>query len=288
MTKIKTGGLSKDWSVVVTPKTKLFDFRIKQILTYQDLLKLLIRRDIVVKYKQTVLGPLWLLIQPILTTAMFVIIFSRLAKLSTNNLPPVLFYLSGTVLWTFVADCIRNNSDSFKQNENIFSKVYFPRVVVPIATTGTVFFQFCVQFVLFLCFVIYYYLTGYSFTWNSTLLLLPVLILITALFGLGTGLILSSLTYKYRDFQFLIAFGIQLAMYATPIIYPLSSAPDSLKTILLLNPVTALVEAFRHILLNAGELSWNGLIYSGITSGIIFLLGLLIFNKTERNFMDTV
>ncbi|MGB3774932.1 MAG: ABC transporter permease [Leeuwenhoekiella sp.] len=277
-----------DWDIQVDARSKLFKFRLGQILSYKDLMILMVRRDLIVNYKQTILGPLWLVVRPILTTFIFTIVFSRLAKLPTDGIPPKLFYLSGTVFWAFISECILSNSDSFKTNADLFSKVYFPRAVVPIATTFKVFFQFVIQFALLLLVIGWYAFTGYNFEWGISLLLFPFLILFSALFALGVGMILSSLTYKYRDLQLLVSFAVSLAMYVTPIVYPLSIAPESLRWLMLVNPLTSLVEAFRAIFLNAGILSTGGLLYSAISATLIFMLGLVIFNRTEKNFMDTV
>ncbi|WP_031428586.1 ABC transporter permease [Flavimarina sp. Hel_I_48] len=276
------------WDIEVNAHTKLFTFKLGKILEYKDLMVLMVRRDLIVNYKQTILGPLWLIIRPILTTFIFTIVFSNLAKLSTDGIPPKLFYLSGTVFWAFISECILSNSDSFKTNANLFSKVYFPRAVVPIATTFKVFFQFLIQFIMLLAAIGWYAFTGYDFDWGVSLLLFPFLMLFSGIFALGIGLILSSLTYKYRDLQLLVAFAVSLAMYVTPIVYPLSIAPESLRWIMLINPLTSIVEAFRAIFLNAGIISVGGLIYSVVCSVVVFLLGLVIFNRTEKNFMDTV
>lgn len=276
------------WDIEVTAKSKLLKLKLSQIWQYKDLMLLMVRRDIIVNYKQTILGPLWLIIRPILTTFIFTIIFSKLAKLSTDGIPPILFYLSGNIFWAFVSECITSNADSFKTNSDLFSKVYFPRAVVPIATTFKVLFQFIIQLALLLLVIAYYTFTGYHFNWGSNLLLFPAIMLFTGLFSLGIGMILSSFTYKYRDLQLLVAFGVQLAMYVTPIVYPLSSAPADFRWIIMINPLTSFVESFRAIFLDAGVISYLGLAYSAIAATLLFLFGLIIFNRTEKNFMDTV
>ncbi|BAO55398.1 ABC transporter permease [Nonlabens marinus] len=279
---------SGKWDIEVDSRQRVFQHKIPEILKYKDLLILLVRRDIVINYKQTILGPLWLIIKPLITSAIYVVVFNRLAKLSTDNIPPILFQMAGVVLWSFIAETIKINSDCFKLNADIFSKVYFPRAVVPLANTLNTFFQFGIQFVLFLGFILFYYVKGYQFGWDLTLLLFPVLILICAMFSLGIGMIVSSFTYKYRDLQLLLTFAVQLAMYATPVIYPLSTAPPSLRWVLLMNPMTAVLEAFRNIFLNSGFLSYQNLLISAIVSFLLFITGLFIFNRTEKNFMDTV
>lgn len=276
------------WDIEVDSKSKLFKLKLGQILSYKDLMMLMVRRDLIVNYKQTILGPVWLIIKPILATFIFTIIFSRVAKLSTDGIPPILFYLSGTVFWAFISECILNNSDSFKTNADLFSKVYFPRVVVPIATTFKVLFQFVIQFVLLLFVIAWYAYTGHDFDWGFSVLLFPFIIMFTALFALGVGMILSSFTYKYRDLQLLVSFAVSLAMYVTPIVYPLSIAPEKLRWIMLINPLTSFVEGFRLIFLNSGIVSLGGMAYSIVCSVVVFLIGLIIFNRTEKNFMDTV
>ena len=288
MAKSTSAQTGPHWDIEVDAKSKLFKFKLGQILGYKDLMFLMVRRDLIVNYKQTILGPIWLLIKPILATFIFTIIFTRVAKLSTDGIPPILFYLSGTIFWSFISECILNNSDSFKTNSDLFSKVYFPRAVVPIATTFKVLFQFGIQFVLLLFVIAWYAFTGSDFDWGLSILLFPFLMLFTALFALGVGMILSSFTYKYRDLQLLVSFAVSLAMYVTPIVYPLSIAPEELRWIMVLNPLTSFVEGFRLIFLNSGIVSIAGLAYSTVCSVVVFLVGLVIFNRTEKNFMDTV
>jgi len=276
------------WTLVVTPESEWFELNLSQIWRYRDLLLLFLKRDIVTIYKQTILGPLWFLIQPILTTLIFTVIFGNIAKISTEGMPPLLFYFSGIILWNYFADCIRKTSDTFKKNENIFGKVYFPRVIVPLSIIFSNLIKFLIQFLLFICIIIYFFYNGVSVNINYSILLLPVLIFITAILSLGCGMILSSLTTKYRDLNFLIGFGIQLAMYATPVIYPLSEAPLKYRVFILANPMSATIETFRYIFLGAGSFNIMNLSYSLFFSIVIFFLGLIIFNRTEKTFMDTV
>lgn len=276
------------WTLVVTPKSSWLNLNLKQIWRYRDLLILFLRRDIVTVYKQTILGPLWFIIQPVLTTLIFTVIFGNLAKLSTDGVPPVLFYLSGIIVWNYFADCIRSTADSFKANENIFGKVYFPRVIVPLSTVLSNLVKFGIQFLLFLIVLLYFSSNLDVEQMGKKLLLFPFIIFLIAGLSLGVGMIISSLTTKYRDLSFLISFGIQLAMYATPVIYPLSEAPEKYKTFILANPMSAIVETFRHIFLGTGDLNFYNLFYSLSFTLIILFLGLIVFNRTEKTFMDTV
>jgi len=276
------------WTLVVTPKSSWLNLNLKQIWRYRDLLILFLRRDIVTVYKQTILGPLWFIIQPVLTTLIFTVIFGNLAKISTDGVPPVLFYLSGIIVWNYFADCIRSTADSFKANENIFGKVYFPRVIVPLSTVLSNLVKFGIQFLLFLIVLLYFSSNLHVEQMGMKLLLFPFIIFLIAGLSLGVGMIISSLTTKYRDLSFLISFGIQLAMYATPVIYPLSEAPEKYKTFILANPMSAIVETFRHIFLGTGDLNFYNLFYSLSFTLIILFLGLIVFNRTEKTFMDTV
>ena len=223
---------SEPWSLVVTPKSQWFNLNLQEIWRYRDLLLLFLRRDVVTVYKQTILGPLWFIIQPVLTTIIFTVIFGNVAKIPTDGLPPLLFYLSGIIVWNYFSDCVRTTSDAFKKNQNIFGKVYFPRVIVPLSTVLSNLVKFGVQFFLFLGFLFYYSFQLELPSLGFSLLLFPLLVLIAAGLSLGFGMIISSLTTKYRDFTFLVSFGIQLAMYATPVIYPLSEAPEKYKILI--------------------------------------------------------
>ncbi len=272
----------------ITPKDKLFDHRLNEIWKFRDLLMLFVHRDFVAIYKQTILGPLWFFIQPLLTTMVFTVIFGKVAKLSTDGLPAILFYLAGVTAWNYFAECFRKTSNSFTLNAHIFGKVYFPRVIVPLSITITNLITFSIQFILFLCFMFYFMYSGADVHPNVYISLFPLLIILMGIMGLGFGMLVSALTTKYRDLQMLVAFGIQLLMYATPIIYPVSSIPDKYRWIIEVNPMTSVIETFRYAFLGAGGFSWNGLLYSLIFTICIFFFGLLIFNNTEKNFMDTV
>ena len=249
---------------------------------------LLVRRDFVSFYKQTVFGPLWFFIQPIFTTIIFTVIFSRLARISTEGTPPALFYLTGTVAWNYFADCLTKTSTVFRDNAGIFGKVYFPRLIMPLSIVISNLVKFSVQFLLFVIMMAWYVFKGNNVHPNAAVVLFPVIIILMAMLGLGIGLIVTALTIKYRDLAFLVAFGVQLVMYATPVIYPLSAVPAKYKPVIALNPLAGLIETFRYGFLGTGHFYKNAFIYSVIASIITFLVGLVVFNKVEKNFVDTV
>jgi lipopolysaccharide transport system permease protein len=277
-----------EYQYAITPKDKFLDLRLKDIWQYRDLLVLFVRRDFVATYKQTILGPIWFIIQPLLTTIVFTIVFGNIAKLSTDGLPPMLFYLAGVTSWNYFAECLKKSADTFTANAGIFGKVYFPRIIVPLSITITSIITFGIQLTLFLGFLAYYLFMGAPIAPNWYICILPLLVLTMGLMGLGFGLYLTSMTTKYRDFKFLVAFGVQLLMYATPVIYPVSEVPEKYQWIILANPMTSIIETFRYAFLGAGNMSWSGLAYSVGFTLVLFISGLLLFNKTEKNFMDTV
>lgn len=277
------------WDLEIAPQRSLLDIPWKDIWRYRDLLMLFVRRDFVSQFKQTILGPTWFFIQPILTTVVFMVVFTGIAEIPTDGVPPTLFYLSGLVGWNYFADCLNKTSNTFIGNANIFGKVYFPRIVVPISIVLSNLMRFGVQFMLFLAVWLYYLVTTDQIFITIYILLVPIAIINIGLIGLGLGMIVSSLTTKYRDLTFLIAFGVQLLMYATPVIYPLSQAGEG--TILLLikaNPLTPLIESFRQGFMGQGVVDWNLWIYSIVFMLITLALGTVIFNKVEKDFMDTV
>jgi lipopolysaccharide transport system permease protein len=273
---------------IITPRKSLFDLQLKEVFFYRDLLVLFVKRDIVITYKQTILGPLWFFIQPILTTLMFLVVFKNIAGISTDNIPPVVFYMAGLTMWNYFSESLKLTSDTFFKNANIFGKVYFPRIIMPLSVVLSNLVKFIIQFILFLFVYMYYYTTTSSLHPNFTIFLLPFYIIIIAFLSLSFGLAISALTTKYRDLTFLIQFGIQLWMYATPVIYPISKIPEKYKAYILLNPVTSLIEAFKYSFTGAGSFSISGLIYSSIFALVFFLISLAIFNRTEKTFMDTV
>jgi lipopolysaccharide transport system permease protein len=278
----------EDWTMIIRPQRSLFDLRLGELWHYKDLVALFVRRDFVSVYKQTILGPLWYLIQPLMTTITFTIIFGNFAKLPTDGLPDFLFYMSGTVIWTYFASCLTKTSETFTSNAGLFGKVYFPRLAVPVSILFSNLVAFVIQFALFLAFMLYFALTGVELHPNAWILLTPVLILMMAGLGLGFGIIISSLTTKYRDLRFLVSFGVSLLMYATPVIYPVSSVPERFQWLILANPMTPIVETFRYAFLGAGTVNLLQLLYSfGFMLATVFV-GAVIFNRVEQTFMDTV
>jgi lipopolysaccharide transport system permease protein len=278
----------KEWDLTIEPQTSLFQLNLKDVWRYRDLLWMFVKRDFVSFYKQTILGPLWFFIQPLFTTIIYTFIFGGLANLSTDGLPQPLFYMAGITAWNYFADCITKTSTVFKDNANIFGKVYFPRLIMPLSIVASNLVRFGVQMILLFMMMGYYALHNASFTITYAILLFPVLVMLMALLGLGLGLIITALTTKYRDLAFLVTFGIQLLMYTTTVIYPLSSAPEKYKTLISLNPMTGIIEAFRYAFLGQGQISINTLGYSTLFTILVMVLGILIFNKTEKTFVDTV
>lgn len=276
---------------VITPRRNLLDIDLKGLWRYRDLYVMYIRRDIVTKYKQTILGPLWYVIQPVFTTLMYMFVFGGLAGISTDGAPQPLFYMAGILLWNYFSETFTLCSDIFSANANVFGKVYFPRLVVPLSTATSNLLKMFIQLLLFIVIYIYYrFFTegGQLLTINFSLLFFPFLILLLALHSMSWGLIISSWTTKYRDLKFLVQFGIQLFMYATPVIYPLSVAPEKYRDIIALNPLTPIFEAFRYSCLGCGALDWGGLLYSTLFMLGSLFLSVVIFSRTERDFMDTV
>lgn len=279
----------EQWDSIIEPKHSLLSLNFKEVWKYRDLLMMFVKRDFVTFYKQTILGPIWFFMQPIFTSLTYVIIFGRIAGLSTDGLPQILFYLSGVTAWNYFSDCLNKVSTVFKDNQAIFGKVYFPRIVTPLAIVTSNLMKFGIQFGLFLVFLMYYlFFTDTNINVQPEALLTPIFILIMAALGLGLGMIITSMTTKYRDLVFLLTFGIQLLMYATPVIYPLSTIPESYQWLLKLNPMTGILEGFRYGFLGQGSFTWELLAYSGGVTTLLFLIGTIIFNKTEKNFMDTV
>jgi lipopolysaccharide transport system permease protein len=287
--KDSTESESQTWDLEIKPRNSVFDLHLKDVWAYRDLLWLLVRRDFVSFYKQTIFGPLWFFIQPIFTTITYTFIFSNLAKISTNDAPPTLFYMAGTVAWNYFSDSLTKTSTVFKDNAPIFGKVYFPRLIMPISIVFSNLVKFGVQFILFIILLVYYIPNAhYKIQPNLYVLLFPVVILLMAILGLGIGLIITALTTKYRDLAFVVTFGIQLLMYATPVIYPLSAAPPKFRHIIALNPMSGLIETFRYGFLGTGRFYPDAFIYSVVASVVVFIIGLIVFNKVEKNFVDTV
>lgn len=282
--------MSNEWTTVIKPKKKWLDVDLKGIWRYRDLYVMYIKRDIVTKYKQTILGPLWYVIQPIFTTIMYMFVFGGLAGISTDGAPQPLFYMAGIVLWGYFNESFTVSNSVFSTNANVFGKVYFPRLIVPLSGITSSLLKMLIQLGLFIIVYIYYYLTlkNNTLSPNWSLLLFPFYIFLIGFHAMSWGLIISSLTTKYRDLKFLVQFGLQLFMYATPVIYPLSAAPEKYKAILELNPLTPIFEAFKYGCLGCGSLDWVGLLYSTIFLCITLFLGVIVFTRVERNFMDTI
>ena len=279
---------SEDWSLVIKGQTSLFDLKFHDLWQYRDLLLMFVKRDFVSFYKQTVLGPLWFFIQPIFTTIVFVFVFGNLAGISTDGLPQYLFYLSGITAWNYFSDCLSKTSTVFRDNAAIFGKVYFPRLIMPLSIIVSNLIRFAVQLMLLIFMMIYFGIRGDDFHITYALFFFPLLVVLMALLGLGSGLIITAMTTKYRDLTFLVTFGVQLLMYGTTVIYPLSAAPIKYKWIIELNPMTGIIEAFRFAFLGKGEFTVWSISYSTIVSLIVLFLGIIIFNKTEKNFVDTI
>lgn len=278
----------EDWTLVIKGHSSLFDIKFNDLWRYRDLLLMFVKRDFVSFYKQTVLGPLWFFIQPIFTTLVFTFVFGNLAKISTDGLPQQLFYLSGITAWNYFSDCLTKTSTVFKDNAAIFGKVYFPRLIMPLSIVASNLVRFGVQLVLFLTMMAYFGIQGANFHVTYAIFIFPLLVILMALLGLGLGLIITAMTTKYRDLSFLVTFGVQLLMYGTTVIYPLSAAPEKYKKIIELNPMTGIIEAFRFAFLGKGEFTVWSIGYSALVTIIVLFLGIVIFNKTEKNFVDTI
>lgn len=277
------------WTEIITPQHHWWDIRLGEIWQYRDLIYIFIKRDIVAVYKQTLLGPLWFFLSPIFTVLTFTLVFNKIAHIPTDEIPAPLFYMAGITFWNYFSGAFQSTSGTFIQNASIFGKVYFPRMTVPISVVLSNLIKFFIQFTLFLLVLCYYiFFTDYQVKVTIYVLLFPLLLVIMALMALSLGIIISALTTKYRDFTFFIAFGVTLLMYASPVIYPLSAIPDLYKPFLEINPVVPLMELFRLGFLGTGTLSWPALIYSGVVSLVLLVVGLILFNRTEKTFMDTV
>jgi lipopolysaccharide transport system permease protein len=273
----------------IRPSESLWKIDIGEIWRYRDLIELFVRRNIVVQYKQTILGPLWYLIQPVLTVIMNMVVFGGIAKMSTDGMPQALFYLAGNICWFYFADCLNQCSNTFTANQQMFGKVYFPRLVVPIAVVISNLLRFVIQMGLFVALYIYFFFNGAGVSVNWTVLLTPIFVIVMAGLGLGFGILISSMTTKYRDLTILFTFVVHLWMYATPIVYPLSMVPNgTLRMLILTNPMTAIIEAFKYATLGQGFFSWWAIGYSFLFMCVQLLFSVVIFNKVQRNFMDTV
>ena len=278
------------WDTIITPNRGWFELHLNDIWQYRDLLWLFVKRDFTTLYKQTILGPIWFFIQPLLSTIVFTIIFNRIAGIPPDGIPPFLFYMSGIIAWNYFSNCLTSTSGTFTANAGLFGKVYFPRIIVPLSKVISGLSRLAIQVVMFLGFYVYFLIIGnqhirFSF---QAFLLMPLMIIQMAMLGQGLGMIISSLTTKYRDLSHLVSFGVQLLMYASPIVYPLSVVPEKYRIFIIANPMTPVIEGFRQAFIGKGHLDFNMLIYSIIFTLITFILGLLIFNKVEQSFIDTV
>lgn len=281
----------QDWDIEITAENKVLSFGLKDVWHYRDLLVLLVRRDFVSFYKQTILGPIWFFVQPVVTILIYTLIFGTLAGIPVDGIPKPLFYLAGTIIWNYFADCITKTSTVFKDNAAMLGKVYFPRLIMPLSIVASNLIRFGVQFLLFIILMIGYAVSGSDFAPNAYLLLLPVLILLVAALGLGLGMLISAVTTKYRDLAFVVSFGVPLLMYTTTVIYPLSAVIykyPAYSWLIKFNPITAVIETMRYGFFGKGTFSWELLGYSGFVTAVILLLGMIVFNKVEKSFVDTV
>lgn len=281
--------MKDNWTLIIRPQQKLWSVDFKEIWRYRDLIALFVRRNIVIQYKQTILGPLWYIIQPVLTVIMNMVVFGGIAGMSTDGVPQILFYLAGNVCWFYFSDCLNQTSKTFTDNQAMFGKVYFPRMVVPISTVLSNLLRFGIQIGLFVVLYLYYFCVGTTVSPNWYVLLFPAFVLLLAGLGLGFGILVSSMTTKYRDLTILFTFIVQLWMYATPIVYPLSMVPEGkLRMLILANPMTPVIEAFKYATLGHGYFSWTALGYSFAFMTVLLVVGIVVFNKVQRSFMDTV
>ena len=276
------------WTTIIKPKTKLLQVDIREIWQYRDRYTLFVKRDIITQYKQTILGPAWFFIQPALTTVMYMVVFGGIAGISTDGLPQPMFYLAGIVCWQYFADCLTKTSTTFTVNQGIFGKVYFPRLIMPLSTVSSNLVRMGIQFLLFIAVYLYFVIKNVNVAPNIYVLLIPFLIMMLAGLALGFGILISSLTTKYRDLTILFTFMVQLWMYATPVIYPLSTMSPKMQKIMSLNPVTSIVETFKYGTMGVGTFSWASLAYSFVFMLLLLGLGVVVFNKVQRSFMDTV
>ncbi len=277
------------WKYEITPKTSSIDLNLKEVWEYRDLLMLFVKRDVITLYKQTILGPLWYLIQPLFTSVIFTLVFNKVAGIETGSVPPFLFNLAGITIWNYFKECLVATSDTFKKNEQIFGKVYFPRIIMPMSIVISNLLKFGIQLLIFLIFYLYYLAIGYDLIPNKFIFLLPVLIIGMGMLGLGLGMIISSMVTKYRDLTFLVSFGVQLLMYISLVVLPLSLFQEKgFEWAVKYNPLAYMIETGRYILLNEGSISEFGILYSVASSVLMLLIGIIIFNKTEKSFIDTI
>lgn len=280
--------MSNKWQKVITAKRGLLELNLKDVFKYKDLIKMFVKRNFISHYKQTVLGPLWYVISPLITSVLFTVVFGRIANISTDGVPQFLFYMAGNTVWNYFATCLTSTSNTFTSNAHLFGKVYFPRLTMPIATVIYSAISFVIQFVIFIGFLIYFVASGAVLSPNLHILLTPILLIHMAALGMGFGIIVSSLTTKYRDLSILVSFGVQLFMYITPIVYPVSALSGKWKTLIMLNPMAPIVNNFRYAFLGCGKPEWGYWLLSAVITFLVLLLGIVLFNRVEKDFMDTV
>tara|TARA_B100001287_G_scaffold88536_1_gene74224 strand:- start:5153 stop:5998 length:846 start_codon:yes stop_codon:yes gene_type:complete len=278
----------ESWDLVIDSKKTFLNVGLDKIFSNKDLLLLFVKRDFATLYKQTILGPLWFFIQPFLTTIIFTIVFGNIAKISTDGIPQILFYISGVVFWNFFSDCFIKTSDTFLINQNLFGKVYFPRLIIPFSVIINNFFKFLIQLILLSMVWIYFFFKAGNFMIMKEIIFLPIIVFFVVILGLGLGTLFSALTNKYRDLKFLLQFIVQLLMYASPVVYPLSIVAGKFKILILLNPMSNFIEFFKYSLFGIGYFNFYWILYSMLVSTIIFLIGLIMFNRVEKSFIDTI
>lgn len=280
--------MNRNWQKVITAKRGLLELNLKDVFKYKDLIKMFVKRNFISHYKQTVLGPLWYVISPLITSVLFTVVFGKIANISTDGVPQFLFYMAGNTVWNYFATCLTSTSNTFTSNAHLFGKVYFPRLTMPIATVIYSAISFVIQFVIFIGFLIYFVTSGAVLSPNLYILLTPILLIHMAALGMGFGIIVSSLTTKYRDLSVLVSFGVQLFMYITPIVYPVSALSGKWKTLIMLNPMAPIVNNFRYAFLGCGKPEWGYWLLSAIITFLVLLFGMVLFNRVEKDFMDTV
>ncbi len=280
--------MNEHWTTIIKPENKLLDLNLKELWDYKDLIWMFVKRDFKTLYKQTILGPLWIVINPLLTTTMFTIVFGNIANISTDGIPQFVFYMAGNILWSYFSTCLNKTANTFIDNSAVFGKVYFPRLVSPISSVVSGLINFGVQFIMFICILAFYLLTSNVIHISIYVLLTPLLLIELAALALGFGIIISSLTTKYRDLAVLVSFGLQLWMYGSPVVYSVATLSPKLRTVILLNPVSPIIETFRYAYLGCGSIPVTFLVISVITTIVVLFIGVVLFNKVQRTFMDTI
>lgn len=280
--------MEQNWKRVIEPKTKLLDLKLGELVEYRDLIWMFVKRSFKSAYKQTILGPLWFIINPLITSVLFTVVFGGIAKISTDGVPQFLFYMAGNTAWNYFASCLTSTSSTFAANAGVFGKVYFPRLVMPISTVIFAILSFLIQLAMMIGFMIYFVSIGENVNPNMYICLVPLMVLHMAAMGLGFGIIISSMTTKYRDLSILVGFGVQLWMYITPIVYPVSTLSEKAKSIIMLNPMAPIVNNFKYAFLGCGQMEWGYWGISAIVTVVVLFIGLVIFNRVEKTFMDTV